>query len=190
MGTPAENIPTTDQLTGKLLRILKDFTLQRGVEGLCQGVVSTGTDRSHRLPDSQLRARLLERVRGIDGEFNRSLEDRPLQATPGPGRILECLLDQGRAHVVGDRPPDHPAGVHVDDGGQIQEFPVPTRQVGDVTAIDLMAGLGGELAFHEVVEDACPPVLDRGLPGFTQVHADGVALPHEPFHALVVDRLG
>ena len=54
----------------------------------------------------------------------------------------------------------------------------------------LMAGLGGELAFHEVVEDACPPVLDRGLPGFTQVHADGVALPHEPFHALVVDRLG
>lgn len=64
-GTPAENIPTTDKLTGKYLRVLEDLTLQCGVEGLRQGVVSTATDPAHRLPDPQLRTRLLERVRGV-----------------------------------------------------------------------------------------------------------------------------
>lgn len=40
--------------------------LQHGVERLRPRVIRTAADRSPQLPDSQLRARVLERMRGID----------------------------------------------------------------------------------------------------------------------------
>ena len=65
-GTPAENISPALQLIGKRLRVLEDLTLQRGVEGLRQGVISAAADRAHRLPDPQRSARLLERMGSVD----------------------------------------------------------------------------------------------------------------------------
>ena len=43
-GTPAENVPATDQLVRKRLGILEDFPLHRGSERLRERVVRTGAD--------------------------------------------------------------------------------------------------------------------------------------------------
>ena len=43
-GTPAEDVPATDQLVRKRLGILEDFPLHRGIEGLGQSIIRTGSN--------------------------------------------------------------------------------------------------------------------------------------------------
>ena len=51
-------------------------------------------------------------------------------ATQGD-RHLEGIFDEVGAHVIADRPPDHPTGMGIDHGGQIQPS-FPGAQVADV----------------------------------------------------------
>ena len=60
------------------------------------------------------------------------VEYGPGQRAPRPGRVFQGVFDETGAHVVGDRPADQTPGAHVDDGGQIEELPLATGQVGDV----------------------------------------------------------
>ena len=79
-GTPAENISAADQLVYEYLGILKDLPLHRGIERIRQGVIRTGTDCSHRLPNPKFFAGVLERMRGVNAAMAR-VKNRPSQAS-------------------------------------------------------------------------------------------------------------
>ena len=130
-GTPAENISPALQLIGKSLRVLEDLKLQRGVEGPRQGVISAAADRAHRLPDPQLRTRVLERMGSVDTAMvrvkNCVVETSALALWPSPGR-------PGPGKYACDRQSrSRPAGGEiVDDRGQVHIRPVRDRQVRDI----------------------------------------------------------
>ena len=136
------------------------------MERLGHRVIRTRADPAHRLADPQPPTGGLE-GRGSVLPAVVGMEYRPGQRAPRPGRVFQGVFDEAGAHVVGDRPADQTPGAHVDDGGQIEELPLPTGQVGDVADVDLIRCLSPELAFEEVVDNACALVLDRGLLRFT-----------------------
>ncbi|BAC17176.1 conserved hypothetical protein [Corynebacterium efficiens YS-314] len=64
----------------------------------------------------------------------------------------QCVLDQAGPHVIGDRKAHQPAGIAVDDGGQVHIRPIRDRQVSDVPDVHLIRLVGGEFPAHQVRE--------------------------------------
>ncbi len=58
--------------------------------------------------------------------------------------------------MISDRPADQTPRAHVDDGGQVEELPLATGQVGDVADVDLIGLLRLERPLDEVIENARP----------------------------------
>ena len=186
-GTPAENISPALQLIGKRLRILEDLTLQRGVEGLRQGVISAAADRAHRLPDPQRCARLLERMGSVDTAMVR-VKNCVVETSALALGHHQGVLDQGSTHVIGDREAYQPAGETVDDRGQVHIRPVRNRQVRDIADVDLVRCRGGEFPPHQVRKHRLPPIRDsRGDLAFLRV-ANQLQRAHDPGDFLVIDR--
>lgn len=101
---------------GEGRRAGEGLALEGRVECLGQGVVRRGTDRAHRLghpePIAQRDVCLGGAGRPVVG-----VEDRPGRGPAFAVRGVQGVGDQGRAHVVGQGPPDELARVQVDDGG-------------------------------------------------------------------------
>jgi hypothetical protein len=91
--------------------------------------------------------------------------------------------------VVGDRPADQAAGVAVDHGGQVQELPAPAGQVGDVTDVLGVRGVGGEVAFDQVRHDLVGRLGDRGAHPPAQPDPGDAVRAHHPGDPLVVHAL-
>ena len=193
-GTPAENNSPALQLIGKRLCVLEDLTLQRGVEGLRQGVeglrqgvISAAADRAHRLPDHQLRTRVLERMGSVDTAMVR-VKNCVVETSVLALGHHQGVLDQGRTHVIGNREADQPAGETVDDRGQVHIRPVRDRQVRDIADVDLVRCRGGEPPADEIRKHRLPPIRDsRGDLAFLGV-ANQLQRAHDPGDFLVIDR--
>ena len=82
-----------------------------------------------------------------------AVKNCPVHSPSRACRIPDRVLDQAGAHVVRYRVADQAPGVHVDDGGQVQEFPFPAGQVGDVADIELVAIIGIKVPVYEVIDD-------------------------------------
>jgi len=74
-----------------------------------------------------------------------AVEDRSIEAAPGPLRGGEGVGDQAGAHVVGDRPAREGPGVQIDHGGQVEEPALADGQIRDGTDVTLVDRGGGEV---------------------------------------------
>jgi hypothetical protein len=118
-----------------------------------------------------------------------AVKDRALEAAPGCGGSLEGVLDELGAHVVGDGPPGEPTGVAVDHGRQVEVRAVGERQVGDVTDVAPVRGIGGEVPLEQIRVLLPRGLGDRGPhPPLLHVATDALGA-HHPGDALVVQPL-
>jgi hypothetical protein len=94
--------------------------------------------------------------------------NEPGRRAPAGDRHLERVDDELRAHVVGERPTDHPPREAVDDGRQVKP-PLPGPQIGDVRDPEPVGRSRAEVALNEIggTPDARHP--DRG-PAFAALH--------------------
>lgn len=144
--TPPEHVPAADQLICESLGVLEDLTFQCRVERLCQRIVGTHPDRSHRLGHLELPAGFLEVPAGVDTAMV-GMEDRTGEAATLVLRGLQGFLHQAGAHVIGDREAHEPTRVAVDDRGQVHVRPVGDWQIRDVPDVDSVLLVGGEPSF-------------------------------------------
>jgi hypothetical protein len=82
-------------------------------------------------------------------------------AAAGGHRGLERVGDKAGAHVLSDRPANHPPAEQIDDGSQIQPT-LTGAQVGDVTAPRHIGGDRVEVPTHTILRCFRGAVDDGG----------------------------
>ncbi len=112
-----------------------------------------------------------------------TVENDPALRPTLPQGHRQGVGDQLGAHVVGDRPPDHPPRVQVDHGRQVHPA-VPTLHIGDVAAPPLITLPGGEVPADQVRRRHRPLAVDRGLLPRPRMASLQASTPHQPPHPL------
>src|SRR5215207_5261977 len=116
---PADHGPAGLGPRGPALTV-SELSLEGPEEALRGGVVPAHPGGAHRLDHAEAVAQLTEFGRGVL-TATVGVEDHPVDvAATGGHRGLQGVGDEFGAHVLGERPADHPSGEQVDDGGQIQ----------------------------------------------------------------------
>jgi hypothetical protein len=67
-----------------------------------------------------------------------------------PPRHVERVNNELCTDVIGDRPPDYPAGEQIHDGRAV-DLDGPRRMFGDVGHPELVRAVRDELTFHEIL---------------------------------------
>ena len=147
---------------GKRAPALQSLAFEGGVERLGQGVVGGAADGAHRLPDPGYSAGSSEVLRCILGSVI-AVEDRSIEAAPGPLRGGEGVGDQAGAHVVGDRPAREGPGVQIYHGGQVEEPALADGQIRDGTDVTLVDRGGGEVPPDQIRRLDGGGIRDGGL---------------------------
>ncbi|BAB99126.1 hypothetical protein WA5_1663 [Corynebacterium glutamicum K051] len=99
------------------------------------------------------------------------------------------VLDQARAHVICDRKAHQPAGVTVNDRGQVHIRPILNWQIGDIPDIELVRLVSGELPADKVREHCLGFVRHGGGDLAFLCVSEQLQRSHDPGNPLVVRKV-
>ena len=136
------------------VRAVEQLALQRGEEGLGDGVVQRVADGAHRAEQAGVAEALSEHPGRVLAAVI-GMGDGAVGATPQAGH-LEGVDDELGAEVVGDRPADDPSGPGVDDDGEVDPA-LAGAVLGDVLHPQPVRAVGAELAVHQIVRQRIRP---------------------------------